>query len=99
MKFKMIGCNADIKLTGYLLAPRADYQATNFCYQNPRPRDSFSAPKLLPTGRKNETKIPTRRHNLPSSYAKRSMRKEHNSIRAVSFQIFHNFPFDNFLFS
>ena len=57
----------------------------------------FSA-KLRPPGRKIETKIPTHGHNLPSSNAKISMTKEHNSIKAVSFQIFHNCPFDNFLF-
>ena len=77
--------------------PRADPRATNFFHQNPHPRTAFSA-KLRPPGRKNETKIPTHGHNLPSSNAKISMTKEHNSIKAVSFQIFHNCPFDNFLF-
>ena len=41
-----------------------------------------------PPGQKNETKIPTPGHNLPCSNAKKSMKKEHNSIKAVSFQIF-----------
>ena len=36
---------------------------------------------------------------LPSLNAKRSMKKEHFSIKAVSFQISHNYSFDTFLFS
>ena len=68
-----------------------------FSIKIPTPGQLFSA-KLRPPGRKNETKIPTHGHNLPSSNAKISMTKEHNSIKAVSFQIFHNCPFDNFLF-
>ena len=62
----------------------------------PKPRTAFqcktSAPWL-----KNETEIPTPRHNLPSSNANISMKKEHYSVKAVSFQIFHNCPFDNLL--
>ena len=40
------------------------------------------------------------KHFLPdfSWNAKKSMEKEHNSINAVSFQIFHNCAFDNFFF-
>ena len=37
--------------------------------------------------------------NLPGSNAKISMKKEHNSVRAVSFQIFHDCLFDNVLIS
>ena len=67
---------------------RADCRVTNFFYQNTHPRDSFSAQNSSPQVKKNETKIPTPGHNLPCSNAKRSMKKEHNSIKAVSFQIF-----------
>ena len=35
---------------------------------------------------------------MTSSNAKISMKKEHNSIRAVSFQIFHSCLFDNFFY-
>ena len=80
--------NAGINLTGYHPPPRADCWATNFFRQNPHPRDSFSAQNSGPRVKKNETKIPTPGHNLPCSNAKRSMKKEHNSIKAVSFQIF-----------
>ena len=69
-----------------------------FPVKSPPPGQLFNA-KLRPPGRKNETKIPTPGHNLPSLNAKRSMTKEHNSIKAVSFQISRNCPVDNFLFS
>ena len=39
-------------------------------------------------------KIPTPGHNLPGLNDKISVKKEHNSIRAVSLQIFHDCPFD-----
>ena len=52
----------------------------------------------MPPDRKNETKIPTPGHDLPSSNAKILMKKEHYSIKAVSFQIFHNCPFQQFSF-
>ena len=45
--------------------------------------------KPRPPGGKNETKIPTPGHNLPCSNAKRSMKKEHNSIKNGFFP---NFP-------
>ena len=88
---------AGINLTGYH-PPRADRQATNFFRQNPHPRDSFSVQNSSHRV-KNETKIPTPGYNLPSSNAKISMKREHYSIKAVSFQIFHNCPFDNFYLS
>ena len=89
--------NAGINLTGYYPpSPRADRRATNFFpSKSPPPRQLFSA-KLRPPGQKNETKIPTPGHNLPSSNAKISLKREHYSVKAVSFQIFHNL-FDNFL--
>ena len=85
--------NAGISLTGYH-PPRA----TKFFRQNPHPGTAFQCKTPAP-GSKKRSKNPTPGHNLPSSNAKRSMKKEHNSIKAVSFQIFHNCPFDNFLFS
>ena len=55
--------------------------------------------KIPAPGSRKTSKIPTQGHNLSGSNAKISMTKEHNSIRAVSFQIFHNCPSDNFLLS
>ena len=90
---------AGINLISYHPPPRLTPGPLIFSVKTPPPGQLFSA-KLWPPGRKNETKIPTPGHNLPSSNAKRSMKKEHNSIKkAVSFQIFPNCPFDNFLFS
>ena len=83
--------NAGINLT-----PQANPRATNFFHQKPHPRDSFSVQNSGSQVEK-RNKIPTPGHNLPGSNAKISMKKEHNSIKAVSFQIFHNCPFDNFL--
>ena len=99
LNVKFQGTNADINLTGYHQTPlaRADSRPLFFPSKSPPPGQLFSA-KLRPPSRKIETKIPTPGHNLPSSNAKRSMEKEHNSIKAVSFQIFHNCPFDNFYF-
>ena len=68
-----------------------------FSVEIPAPRTAFQCKTPAP-GRTNETKIPTPGQNLPTSNAKRSMEKEHNYIKAVSFQIFHNCPFDNFFF-
>ena len=65
-----------------------------FSIKIPAPGQLFSA-KLRP---KNETIIPTPRHNLPSLNAKISMKKEHNTIKAVSFQIFHNLSISQFSF-
>ena len=65
-----------------------------FSIKIPAPGQLFSA-KLRP---KNETIIPTPRHNLPSLNAKISMKKEHNTITAVSFQIFHNLSISQFSF-
>ena len=48
---------------------------------------------------KKRNKIPAPGYNLPGSNAKISMKKERNSIRAVSFQIFRHCSFDNFLLS
>ena len=69
-------------------------RATNFSIKIPAPGQLFSA-KLRP---KNETIIPTPRHNLPSLNAKISMKNEHNTIKAVSFQIFHNLSISQFSF-
>ena len=68
-----------------------------FSVKIPVPGTAFQCKTPAP-GSENEAKIPTPRHNLPSSNAKRSIKKEHNFIKSVSFQIFHNCPFDNFLF-
>ena len=92
---KFAGSNGGIILTGYH-PPFA--RATNFFRQNPRPGDSFLVQNVGPRAEK-RNKIPTPRHDLPSSNAKISVKKELNSIRVVSFQIFHNYPFDNFLLS
>ena len=69
-----------------------------FSVKIPAPRTAFQCRTSAP-GSKKKTKIPTPGHNLPSSNAKISMKKEHYSIKAVSFQIFHNCPFHNFLLS
>ena len=87
---------AGISLTGYHL-PRANPRTTNFFQQNPRPKDSFSVQNSGPRLEKGKQN-PHPEHSLPSLSDKISMKKEHNSIRAVSFQIFHDCPFDNFLF-
>ena len=42
---------------------------------------------------KKRSKNPHPGHNLPSLNAKILKEKEHNSLKAVSFQIFHNCPF------
>ena len=68
-----------------------------FSHQNSRPGTAFQCKTPAP-GSKNETIIPTPRHNLPSLNAKISMKKEHNTIKAVSFQIFHNLSISQFSF-
>ena len=80
----------------WLPSPRANRWATNFFRQNPRPGDSFSVQNSGPRVEKMKQN-PTPWHNLISSIAKILMKKEHNSIRAVSFQTFHSCPFGNFL--
>ena len=57
--------NAGINLTGYHPPIWADPQANNFPLKSPPLGQLFSA-KLWPQGQKNETKIPTPWHNLPS---------------------------------
>ena len=81
---------AGINLTGYHPPPGP----LIFSIKIPAPGQLFSA-KDRP---KNETIIPTPRHNLPSLNAKISMKKEHNTIKAVSFQIFHNLSISQFSF-
>ena len=88
--------NAGINLTGY--HPRANPWATNFFRQNPGPGDIFSV-QNSGLGLKKWSTIPTPGHNLTSSNAKMLMKKEHNSRRAFSFQIFYSCPLDNFLLS
>ena len=93
-------CNrhyAGINLTCYH-PPRTDSRAANFFPSKSLPPEKLFSAKLRSPGRKNETKIPTPGHNLPSSNAKISMKKEHYSKKTVSFQIFHNCPFDNFFY-
>ena len=79
--------NAGINLTSYhppglipgplIFSVKIAAPGTAFQYKTPAP------------GRKNKTKIPTPGHNLPSSNAKRSMKKKHNSIKS---SFFPNFP-------
>ena len=84
---------ADINLTGYHPLPGP----LIFFFKISTPGTAFQCKTPAP-GSKNETKIPTPRHNLPRLNAKRSMKKEHNSIKAVSFQIFHNLSIWQFSF-
>ena len=73
-------CYAGINLTGYHPPPpKADCRATNFFRQNPRPGGQLFSAKLRSPGRNKRNKIPTPGHNLPSSNAKISMKKDHNS--------------------
>ena len=65
-----------------------------FSVKIPAPGTAFQCKTPAP-GSKKRNKI----HNLPGSNVKIFMKKEHNSIRAVSFQIFHNCRLDNFLLS
>ena len=95
----VLSCNAGINLTGYLpphtgLTPGPLTFSVRFL----APRTVFPCKTPVP-GSKERNKFPTPGHNLPSLNAKISMRKEHNSTRAVSFQVFRDCPFDNFLLS
>ena len=77
------------------LWPVTIHLTTNVSRQHPPspPRNSFSVQNPAP-GSQNIKQNPHPGHNLP----KISMKKEHNSMRAISFQIFHHCcPFDNFL--
>ena len=87
--------NAGINLTSYHppLIPGPLISSVKI----PVPGTAFQCKTPAP-GSKKRNKNPHAGHNLPSLNAKRSMEKEHNSIKAVSFQISHNCPFDNFLF-
>ena len=78
-RFQLTG-NAGINLTGYH-PPCANPWATNFFHQNPHPGDQFSVQNSSLQVEK-QNKIPTPGHNLLSSNAKISMKREHNSIRA-----------------
>ena len=90
---------AAINLTGYHPPlPRLTAGPLIFSVKIPTPGAAFQCKTPAP-GSKNETKVPTPGHNLPSSNAKISIEKGHYSIKAVSFQIFHNCPLDNFLLS
>ena len=77
---ELANVNAGINLTGYHPPPppppphQADPQATNFFHQNPYPKTAFQCKTLAP-GLKNRNENPTPRHNLPSSNAKRSMKR------------------------
>ena len=89
---------AGINLTGYHPPPpELIAWPLIFPVKIPTPRTAFQCKTPAP-GSKNKTKIPTTGHNLPSSNAKISLKREHYSIKAVSFQISHN-SFDNFLLS
>ena len=95
-KYLVQNLNEGITLTGYHLPPpQANPRATIFSFKILASGTAFQYRTPAPGSRK-RNKIPTPGHNLRSSNAKISMKKEHNSIRAVSFQIFHNCPFDNF---
>ena len=77
---------AGINLTGYH-PPRLTAGPLIFSVKIPTPGTAFQRKTSAP-GSKKRNKNPHPRHNLPCSNAKRSMKKEHNSIKAVSFQIF-----------
>ena len=84
-----------VNLTGYH-PPGLTPGPPIFSVKIPAPGQLFSA-KLRPPGRENETKSPPRAYFL-SSNVKISMKKEHNSVNAVSFQIFHNCPLTIFFY-
>ena len=66
------GCNAGINLTGYHPLPGLTSGPLIFFIKIPTPGTAFQCKTLAP-GKKNETKIPTPGHSLPSLNAKRSM--------------------------
>ena len=83
--------NAGINLTGY-------HSPGPLIFFSKSPlRTAFQCKTPAPGSRKRH-KMPIPGHNLSSSNAKISTKKQHNSIREVSFQIFHNCPFDNFFY-
>ena len=90
---------AGINLTGYHPPPGLTPGPLIFSVKIPALGTAFQCKTPVCISGKKRNKIPTPGHKLPSSNAKISMKKEHNSIRAVSLQIFHNCPFDNFLLS
>ena len=81
-----------------LSPPRLTPRPLIFSVKIPTPGTAFLRKTPAP-GSKKETKSPPLRENLSGSNAKISVKREHNCIQAVSFQIFHNCSFDNFLFS
>ena len=88
-------CYAGINLTGYH-PPRLTLGPLIFPSKFP-PREQLFSAKLWPLGRKRETKSPP--SGIICLVRMASMKKKRNSIRAVSFQIKYNCPFDNFLLS
>ena len=82
-----------------LPSPRADRRATNFFHQNPHPRDSFSVQNSGPRVKKTKQRSSHPGITCLVRMPRYQFKKEHYSIKAVSFQIFHNCPFDNFLLS
>ena len=91
-------CNAGINLTGYHLSPPPGLTPEPLIFPVKIPADSVSVQNSGPRVEKTK-QSPHPGHGLPSSNAKISTKNEHNSVRVVSFQIFHNCPFDNFLFA
>ena len=84
---RTMDCYTGINLTSYH-PPRLTPWPLIFPSKSPPPGQLFSA-KLRLLGRKNEAKINTPGHNLPSANAKRSMKKEHNfKIKSSFFPIF-----------
>ena len=77
--------------------PQTDPRPLIFSVKISTPRTAFQC-KTPALWSKNETKIPTPKHNLPGLNAKRSIKKKHNSIKAVSFQIVHNLSLWQFSF-
>ena len=79
-------CNAGINLTSYHPPPRLTPGPLIFSIKIPTPGTALQCKTPAPGSRK-RNKIPTPGHNLPGSNAKISIKKKHDSIRAVSFQI------------
>ena len=93
----MVTTYAGITLTGYT-PPGLTLRPLIFSVKIPAPGTTFQCKNPVPWSKK-RNKSPPIGHNLPSSNAKIWMKWEHNTIRAVSFQIFHNCLSDNFLLS
>ena len=89
---------AGINLTGYHSPPGLTPGPLIFFRQNPRSRDGFSVQTSGPRVEETKQKSPppgiTCQVRMP-----KIMEKEHNSIKAVSFHVFRNCPFDNYLLS